>query len=96
MNSKFQNVGCCKSYTLSGIDGGELSISETVDRLAIEIRIRPHATAQGETIRLHKDQFDALCGMNSAYDGLEVQNPPASKLVRVAEEPDDEPAEALQ
>lgn len=64
----------CKSFTLPG-KGGELVIAETIDRTAIEISVR-QAGAPGLpdtlSVRLSKEQFNALCNMNSAYDGLEV------------------------
>jgi hypothetical protein len=70
-----------KSYALPGIDGGELILSETIDRHAIEVTVRAGlrtergaslTTLESLTVRLNKAQFQALCGMDSLYDGLEV------------------------
>lgn len=68
-----------KSFTLPGVDGGELTLSETSGRTAIAVSIRCDAGGSEMTtcsVELTKRQFDALCNMNSAYDGLEVREVP--------------------
>ena len=62
----------CKSYTLPGIDGGEITIAETIDRQSIRV------TAIGKilesvTLFITAEQFEALCDFGSLYDGLEVK-----------------------
>src|SRR5215831_12782514 len=72
----------CKSYSLAGIDGGELVISETIDRLAIEVTVQhPGMPNMKDSlmVRLTAKQFEALCNMNSHYDGLEVKGPQAEE-----------------
>lgn len=79
----------CKSFTLPGVNGGEVVISETIDRQAIEISVRqngPPHIADALTVRLTAEQFDALCGMNSAYDGLEVKKPGLQVVKQEADE----------
>lgn len=74
MPTKYEGIRC-KSYTLPGIDGGELEISETIDRLSIEVTVRGVLNADSLSVRLSAEQFEALCYMGSLYDGLEVKKP---------------------
>jgi len=61
----------CKSYTIQGTNGCELELAETVGRQEIEITIR--GFGDPATVRLDAVHFEALCNMNSAYNGLEVR-----------------------
>ena len=82
----------CKSFSLPGTDGGELIISETIDRKTIEVSIRCDTGQEQLTacsVSLTKLQFEALCCMNSSYDGLEVKA--ASEITW----PDDAPEVAV-
>jgi hypothetical protein len=69
-----------KSFTLPDLSGGgELVISETSDRRTIAVSIRCDsggAELAHCKVDLTKAQFDALCDMNSSYDGLEVREDP--------------------
>jgi len=91
---------CCKSYTLRGINGGEITISETPDRRSIKI------TALGTnciaaTLHITAEQFTALCGFDSSYDGLQVKPPlpPEEGVVIItpapAHHPEAEPVDAI-
>jgi hypothetical protein len=67
-----------KSFTLPGVAGGELVISETTDRDAIEITVRRNGVPNLPdelSVRLNAAQFEALCRMDSSYDGLQVEKP---------------------
>jgi hypothetical protein len=68
-----------KSFTLPDLNGGgELIISETSSRRTIAVSIRCDnggAELAHCRVELTKAQFDALCSMNSSYDGLEVREP---------------------
>ena len=70
MATNWEGIGS-KSYTLPGIEGGELTISETDDRLAIRVSI----TVKPGTLSvlLTAAQFHALCHTDSSYDGLQVR-----------------------
>lgn len=70
MATKWQGIRN-KSFTLPG-EGGDLIVSETIDRLAIEITVRLGSSSRS-SVRLSAEQFEALCGMSSVYDGLEVR-----------------------
>ena len=70
MNSRFQNIGCCKSYSLYDESGAELEIAESLDRMTIGVTA--YSSEDSVTVHLTKGQFEALCSMNSSYDGLEV------------------------
>lgn len=64
-----------RSISLPGLDGGTLMFSETLDRKSIEVTLTsdvgdPQVVACG--VRLNKAQFEALCNLNSTYDGLMV------------------------
>lgn len=84
MATKWEGIRC-KSYSLPG-EGGELVISETIDRLAIEVSVRQKEPLEVSlSVRLNKEQFEALCNMNSAYDGLEITK---SEPQPVLEEPE--------
>jgi len=90
----------CKCYTLPGMSGGELIISETIDRqsIAVSIRVRGEALDDitqrknnwSHTVHLTGEQFAALCRMDSLYDGLEVDKP-GQQLELVEEESAQEP-----
>ena len=74
----------CKAFTLPGIDGGEISFSETMDRQSILITAREKGDA---TCRLHitAAQFEAMCSFDSTFDGLEVKkSAPSEELAAAA------------
>lgn len=84
----------CKSYTIYA-DGGSLTLSETDDRLAIEVTIsRPTDTlvAERRIVSLTRAQFKALCDMGSSYDGLAVEDAPEPEEEEPEEERDVIPA----
>jgi hypothetical protein len=73
----------CKSYALPGIDGGELVVSEVIDRSSIEITLRQSGNrnlTDSLSVRLNAAQFAAICNLGSAYDGLEVRTPPPMEV----------------
>lgn len=64
-----------KAFTLRGVDGNYLTLSETEERDAIVVYIReigPVARPEARVL-LNAEQFEALCSMNSRYDGLKVE-----------------------
>jgi len=61
----------CKAYTLPGINGGEITIAETLKRDAIQI-VAIGTNSVAVSLRITAEQFEALCGFNSRYDGLTV------------------------
>jgi len=70
----------CKAFTLPGIDGGEITFSETMDRLSILIT----ATGKdGLICRLHiaAEQFAAMCDFDSHYDGLTVRQSAPAEVI---------------
>jgi hypothetical protein len=51
-----------KSFTVSGQDGSEVTVSETADRKEVVIIIRQHDNGEPvATARLSGPQFDTLC-----------------------------------
>jgi hypothetical protein len=77
MASKWEGIRC-KSFTFPGINGAELVIAETIDRLSIEVTVKqagaPNIT-DSLIVRLNAEQFKSLCGLDSYSDGLEVLSP---------------------
>jgi len=64
--------GVSKAYTVPGIDGGEITFSETIGRDRIKITAtRPNCVPT--VLFITAEQFEAICGFDSAYDGLEVK-----------------------
>lgn len=63
-----------KSFTLMGVDGNHLTLSETLDREAIVVSIQQNDDkGRIATMRLNAAQFELLCSMDSSYDGLTVK-----------------------
>jgi hypothetical protein len=66
-----------KSYALPGQTGCILVISETTDRQHIEVTIihdgQSPLTTDSLSVKINAAQFEALCRMDSSYDGLEVR-----------------------
>ena len=79
---------CCKAYTIHA-RGGELTLSETPDRLAIKVTVTVDDIAK--SVELTRLEFKTLCEMNSSYDGLEVEDGP-DELAEPEEEHDVIPA----
>lgn len=77
---------CCKAYTIHARNG-VVVLAETPDRLAIEITVDQAVGDDG--VYLTRAQFQTLCGMNSSYDGLEVNDAPEPEVPEPEEEEDD-------
>lgn len=76
-----------KSFTLHGhgdMRGMMLTAAETEDRYGIYVRIGQDTDFHG--ILLDAEQWDALCTMNSSYDGLEIRTRPEPASAEEAEE----------
>jgi hypothetical protein len=65
----------CKSFTLTGVDGSHVTLSETPEREEIVLSVVTYCSsgAQRATARLNAEQFETLCRMDSSYGGLEVR-----------------------
>jgi hypothetical protein len=66
------------SYSIRGIDGNDLSISETFERLAVLVIIR--CEGRVATVRLNKDQYEALGEVMNKYGSKIEVNYPDEKL----------------
>jgi hypothetical protein len=79
MSRKWDGIRC-KSYSFSGVEGGLLVLAETNDRRAINVSI-VDGLQTVMAVQITAEQFEALCNLNSAYDGLECRavapEPPA-------------------
>jgi hypothetical protein len=67
-----------KAYTISGIDGNHLTLSETPDRLTILVSIQQNDERGRLAVHLDKGQFEELTSLNG-YLGLEVREPEAEE-----------------
>ena len=50
-----------KSFTIAGVDGSEVTVSETADRQEVVITIRNHGDGPIAIAHLSGPRFDALC-----------------------------------
>ena len=65
-----------RSLTVLGVDGNHVSVSETAERQEVVISIQQNDEhGRIATVRLDKDQFEALC--HSQYE-LEIVTPGAT------------------
>ncbi len=70
-----------KSFTLAGVDGNHLTLSETMERTEIVVSIQQNdENGRIATVRLNADQFELLCSMNSTYSGLEIHAQPEPEV----------------
>ena len=67
-----------KSYTLPGINGGELTLGETINRQSIKV-VAKDSDNRIISLLITKEQLEALCATNSVYDGLECRPSPPSE-----------------
>lgn len=64
-----------KSFTVLGVDGNHLTFSETIEHTAIVVSIQQNdERGKLATVRLNKEQFSAICGLDSVYNGLQCES----------------------
>jgi hypothetical protein len=58
-----------KSYTIRGADGNDVTVSETIERLEVVLSIQQNdENGRTATVRLDKDQWEALCRMQYSVE----------------------------
>ena len=63
-----------KSFTVLGVDGNHITVSETTERREVVIAVQQNDEhGRIATIRLNAAQFDALCGTKYSLDVADAE-----------------------